>query len=119
MATMMKPVIDGHWEDWVDSALGLVILSSPWFLGMFEMQMPAMNAVIVGLAVLGLSVLALGAYQDWEEWLNIALGLWLAASPWLFGYSHLAVPMAVHIGLGLLVALLAAYELWEDRKIKG
>ncbi|MDP1731227.1 MAG: SPW repeat protein [Devosia sp.] len=36
--------------------------------------------MVVGLA-------ALYAYQLREEWISALLGLWLAASPWLLGFS--------------------------------
>lgn len=112
------PFVHRHWQDWADLVLGIVILASPWFLGMMEMQAAAMNAMIVGLAVVLISALALGWLRPWEEWINVALGLWLVASPWVFGYSQLTEPMAAHVILGLLVAVLAGSELWEERRAK-
>lgn len=119
MATMMKPMSMRHWQDWVDVALGTLILISPWMLGMTGM-MPVLSTVVVGAAVLGLSALALGAFEDWEEWLNAGLGLWLAASPWIFDYSHHADATGAHLVLGLLVAGFALSELrgeWQARHV--
>lgn len=121
MASVVKPsvkspFVNRHWQDWADLALGLVILSSPWALGLAGMQLPAMNAMIVGLAVLFLSVVALGWLEPLEEWLNVALGLWLMASPWLLGYADLVEPMAAHMVLGALVVLLAGSELWQESR---
>lgn len=115
MATMMKPMDVRHWQDWVDIALGLLILASPWVLGLTEM-MPVLNAVVVGLVVLGLSALALGAFRDWEEWLNVACGVWIAASPWIFGYSSHAEATGTHLLLGLMVAGFAISELRDSAR---
>ena len=116
MAAIMKPFINRHWQDWADLVLGLLILASPWAVGIAELPTPAMNAVIVGLAVAFLSIIALGALEKWEEWLNVGLGAWLMASPWALGYSHLDQATAVHMGLGVLVILMAGSELWQERK---
>ncbi len=54
---------------------------------------------------------ASGALVEWEELLNLALGLWLMAAPWLTGFAH---TKAAHIslGVGIVIAYLAALELW-------
>ena len=58
-----------------------------------------------------LSLAALIAFADWEEWAALAMGLWLLASPWVLGFPH-AAAMKIHIGVGLVVAYLAGLELW-------
>ncbi len=63
-------------------------------------------------AVLGLiSLAAMIAYKDWEEWANLLLGLWLIISPWLLGFAHTRA-MHFSIGFGVVVAFLAALDLW-------
>ena len=49
------------WEDWTETALGLWLAVSPWVLG-FDNAVARVNAVVIGLAVLTLSLWAL---QDW------------------------------------------------------
>jgi hypothetical protein len=70
---------------------------------------------VVGLAVISVAGLELSALQCWQEWIEFALGLWLTASPWMLGYNHLSSLTAMHIVLGILVAMLACFELWQDR----
>lgn len=40
--------------------------------------------------------------------LNIVAGVWLAASPWLLGFSELTTAMWTAVALGAVVAVLAA-----------
>jgi hypothetical protein len=47
----------------------------------------------------------------WTEWINLLLGFWLIASPWVLGFAHTRA-MHVSIGVGVVVAFLAALEIW-------
>ncbi|TKB76767.1 MAG: hypothetical protein E5W81_14995, partial [Mesorhizobium sp.] len=47
----------------------------------------------------------------WEEWVNLVVGLWVLASPWVLGFQA-TTAMTVHVVIGILVAVLAAIELW-------
>lgn len=69
------------------------------------------NALISGLVIAGLSVAALAAFAQWEEWLNLLLGLWVLVSPWVLGFQG-TTAATVHIVGGILVAGLAAIEMW-------
>ena len=46
------------------------------------------------------------ATARWQEWASFALGLWLAVSPWLVGYTEneAATADAAFVGLGLALA---------------
>jgi hypothetical protein len=63
------------------------------------------------LVIAGLSVAAIAAFAQWEEWLNLLLGLWVLASPWVLGFQGTTAG-TVHIVVGILVAALAAAEMW-------
>lgn len=58
-----------------------------------------------------LSLAALIAYENWEEWANLLLGLWLIASPWLLGFAHTRA-MHLGLGMGIVIAFLALLDLW-------
>jgi hypothetical protein len=96
--------------------LGLFLLVSPWIVG-YSGQ-PAGNAVISGLVIAGLSIAALAAFAQWEEWLNLLLGLWVLASPWVLGFQG-TTAATVHIAVGILVAALAAIEMWMTQRTLG
>jgi hypothetical protein len=44
------------------------------------------------------------ATARWQEWASFVLGLWLAVSPWIFGYAddqHAATANAAFVGIAL------------------
>jgi hypothetical protein len=90
--------------------LAALLFVSPWLFrltnGSGKMDLWATGAVI---AVISLA--AMIAYKDWEEWANFLLGLWLIASPWLLGFAHTRA-MHFSFGVGIVVAFLAALDLW-------
>jgi SPW repeat-containing protein len=53
------------------------------------------------------SAAAIAAFSDWEEWLNLVLGIWLASAPWILGYAHTRAAH-VRVAAGAIVAYLAA-----------
>jgi hypothetical protein len=90
--------------------LGAILFVSPWIFG-FAPGAESQNAMISGIVIAVLSVAALAAFAVWEEWLNLIVGLWVIVSPWILGFAG-ATAMTVHVVIGILVALLAAVELW-------
>ena len=52
--------------------------------------------------------------RRWEDWCNMVLGLLLALSPWLLGFTAYDAAMLAHIGLGGLVVLVAVIEVWQS-----
>lgn len=93
--------------------LGLLLAISPWMVGYSGQA--AQNAVIAGLIIAVLSIAALAAFAQWEEWLNLLLGLWVLVSPWALGFQG-TTAATMHIVIGILVAVLAAIELWLTQR---
>ena len=108
------------WEDWLGMLLGVLIMVSPWFpiqvsdVVDVERSHLVLNCFVVGMLVLGLAQLEYVALHRWEEVASIVLGLWLIASPNIFGYSEDQALQLWHILLGGLVALIGALQLWQD-----
>ncbi len=102
------------WEDWFGMVLGVVIGLSPWIAGRPEGELPMLNAIAVGAAVLLLAETELVDLHRWEESLALLCGVWLIASPFAFGYAEAGGLAAWHFALGGIVVLLAAVELWQD-----
>jgi SPW repeat len=50
----------------------------------------------------------------WQDWASFALGLWLAVSPWVLGYSHQEAPTANAAFIGLALALCSHFEISFD-----
>jgi hypothetical protein len=58
-----------------------------------------------GAAIAAMSVAAIIAFSDWEEWTKLLIGFWLMVSPWMLGFAHTG---AMHVGIWVGAAL----ELW-------
>jgi hypothetical protein len=97
--------------DVVNLIAGLVLVISPWVLGFAGVSF-AWNAWIVGVVVALVAIGALVAFQQWEVWVNLVLGLWAIFSPWVLGFAGNTGAMAVHVIVGIVVAVLAAVELY-------
>jgi drug/metabolite transporter (DMT)-like permease len=112
------------WEDWFGMLLGVLIVVSPWFplqpthdVMDSERSVMILNTFVVGMLVFGLAQLEYVALQRWEEVAEIAIGLWLIASPLMFGYSGDDFLRAWHATLGGVVVLLGALQLWQDWRL--
>ena len=91
--------------------LGGVLFASPWIFS-YPSGHEWTNATIAGVAIMVLSIAALAAFTVWEEWLNLVLGLWLIASPWVLHFPG-TTAMRVNVVIGAIVAILAAIELYD------
>jgi hypothetical protein len=113
----LKDLLKTHrtWEDGVGLALGLIIGLSPWFYDEPVVPVVVLNSALVGLAVLLLAQLELVRLRRWEEIAQLACGLWLLGSPFIFHYAHQDHLRLWHWVLGSAVSVLALFELWQDR----
>ncbi len=103
-----------QWEDWASWGLGIWLVLSPWTF-FFDQETRAMeNAVAVGVLILVAEVVELSIFRDWEEWINVVAGAWLAVSPWVLGVVSVAARWNF-VAVGGLVVVLALYELREMR----
>src|SRR6202046_3602524 len=96
--------------DFYSAAFGLFLFVSPWLFA-YANKNARLDLWASGAAIAAISIAAIIAFSNWEEWLNLLLGLWLIGSPWVLGFAHTRA-MHVSIGLGAMVAFIAALELW-------
>ena len=90
--------------------LAMFLVISPWLFARAN-GTAAIDLRACGVAIALLSLAAMLAFANWEEWANLLLGLWLTVSPWVLGFAHTRA-MHFSIGVGAMVAFLAALELW-------
>lgn len=102
------------WEDAASMSMGVLIIVSPWLTQVPASPAIVINAVIVGLLILGLAGIESAAPAAPEEWLELVCGLWIASSPWLFGYAGNAQFAILQVASGLAVVALALLELKQD-----
>jgi hypothetical protein len=98
--------------DAVNLVIGAVLLVSPWLFGFGGDTTATWNAALSGAFVAALAIAAIAAFDDWEEWLSLAAGAWVAVSPWLLGFSANTTAMRLHLIAGVIVAVVAAVRLW-------
>lgn len=90
--------------------LALLLFASPWLFALQNATAKVdlwVSSAIIAVISLG----AIAAYANWEEWANLLLGIWLVVSPWVVGFAHTRA-MHFSIGIGAVVAFLAALDLW-------
>ncbi|GLR88937.1 SPW repeat protein [Bradyrhizobium iriomotense] len=90
--------------------LAAVLFLSPWLFRLTN-EPGKVDLWISGIIIGLVSLAAVIAYRDWEEWLNVLMGVWLIASPWLLGFPHTRA-MHISIGVGVVVVLLALFDLF-------
>lgn len=79
------------WENWTNLVLGIWLFITPW---MFTTSLSAdvtmrasWNFWIIGASIAVAAGLALQDIKPWEEWVSLALGVWMFISPWVFAYA--------------------------------
>jgi hypothetical protein len=97
----------------VSAVFALLLFLSPWLLG-FSGETAAWNAWISGAVLAAMSARAVVAFAEWEEWIELALGLWILASPFVLRFAAESSAGKVHLIVGSVVTLLAAVELWKE-----
>jgi len=102
-------------KDWVTLVLAICLFISPWVIGFTAAMMPAWNAWIVGVLLGALALATLSVFAEWEEWVNLVLGLWLIVSPWVLHFAADRNVMITHVVLGVLVVAASAWSVWDVR----
>ncbi|MFW6060073.1 MAG: SPW repeat protein [Phycisphaeraceae bacterium] len=89
--------------------LGIWLIIAPFVLT-YELPRAVWNDVIVGFLVVIFAGSRLAALRHtWLSWVNVVLGLWLIAAPFVLGYFE---PEAIwnDVILGIVVLILAAWS---------
>ena len=113
MENAQAPGSARRWEDWASILLGIVAAATGVYFHP-ALDMIAINSVVVGMVIIALAALDLTIPPSWEEPFEVLAGFWLVVSPAWFEYAD---PLRIiHIIIGGAVIVLAAVELWQDRK---
>ncbi len=105
--------LTAQWKDAVNLVLGLWLVISPWALNFMLVEAPTWNAFVVGVVIAVAAAAALIAFNQWEEWVEAALGAWLIVSPFLLGFSMEFYATWNQIIVGALVGALAVWSAME------
>ena len=102
-----------RFPDEINVVLAALLFVSPWVFSYTGESLAAWSAWIGGGVVAILAIAALVRFAEWEEWINVALGVWLVIAPWVLGFSAVAAAMWSHVILGVVIAALAAWRAWS------
>lgn len=96
-----------------NSFLGAFLFVAPWLFA-FPLSRTRLDAWISGAILSIFSTATVFAFVKWEQLINLLIGCWILASPWVLNFQHTAA-MHVAIGIGAVVVYLSMLELWLDR----
>jgi len=100
-----------RWQDWTSFALAVWLALSPWFAGYSDHDAATGNAAFCGLLLALAAHFEASCCEDSGEWINLGLGLWLVAAPFVLGFAALNSATANAMAVGVLVSALAASTL--------
>lgn len=108
-----------HWQDTSATLLGVWLVISPWTLRyFFPTSVPdgpvTWSFVASGLVVVLLGVAVSFSFRSWEEWLEVGIGVWLIASPWILRFSELQPSLWNAILTGAILLVLSGSVLAEE-----
>jgi len=101
-------------QDLLEIVVGLWLCISPWVLGYEHTgssQVAGWGAIVVGIGVLLFSFEDLVLPSQFEEWVEMGLGVALMALPWLWGYSDNTLATLNSLIPGFLVSGIAVWAL--------
>ena len=108
-----------HWQDPVNVFLGAWLVLSPWAVGYADDRTILFTFVLTGALLVAAAIGAIVVPQAWEEWVEVALGVWLMASPWIVGFAGHLDAMQNALFSGLVVTVLALWVLGTDDAYGG
>ena len=105
----------------VNLLLGVWLVASAWIFLYDGSTAGAWNSVAVGAVIFVIGVTrVVSLVRPLLARVNVVLGLWTIASPWVFGYAAGEPAMWNSVVVGIVVTLLALWSanatVWRDRK---
>jgi hypothetical protein len=108
-----------HWQDPVNVFLGAWLVLSPWIVGYADDRTILYTFVLTGALLVAAAIGAIVVPKAWEEWVEVGLGVWLMASPWVVGFDARMAAMQNALFTGLVVTVLALWVLGTDDAYGG
>lgn len=107
------------WKGFLRAMIALWVLISPWVLLHLSMAAPSQlqisdaalwNFLIVGVAMMVISIAPVMASTIWEGRVNAAVGIWLVASPWILGFRSDLVLTWNAVVVGILAVAVSGWR---------
>lgn len=109
-----------HWQDAVTLLTGIALIAVALFVDITPPEGVSLAAAIWNIALVGgaaviIAVAAMYAFNEWEEGLELVLGIWLIVSPWLLGFSDIRILTWLAVVGGAIIALMALTVLIQPK----
>lgn len=102
---------------WVETLLGLALIAAPFAFGYRDTSAAFWGSIVIGAVIVLVS--GYKAYvkkpERWEGWVDVVAGIAVALLPFLFGFSAVVMALWACVVIGVLVAILSAYDLYVTR----
>lgn len=110
-----------HFQDWITLLVGALLVITPFMIAVVAPDgtstLPLLaNFVACGVAAIVLAFVTLFAFRQWEEWLEIGLGLWLIASPWVLGFTYANPAIWAAVLGGAVIVAMGVWTRFEDTR---
>jgi hypothetical protein len=106
-----------RWQDQLMVLLGLWLIISPMALDYAPGSAEAINAYVAGAVIAVLAAFDLYQTYVWAVLLNLAVGVWVAVSPWALQVAGVPSITSNFVIAGLAVVVLALWELRSDPEL--
>jgi hypothetical protein len=97
------------WSSYLGVLAGAWLIGAPFALG-YQGTAALVNDIVLGAAILGLSVWATFTCRTLPSWITVALGVWLIIAPFVVGYDRMGEIVgakANDVALGVVVGAIA------------
>ncbi len=99
---------------WITALIGLALIIAPFALAFSGNRAALTSSVVLGAAVLVLSILK-GLLRDrmpWEYWVIGLLSILIAGTPFILGFNTVQRAFLTTTVLGIVAFLLCAYQIY-------
>ncbi len=100
--------------DAINLVVGACLFASPWIFD-FWSDPATQNAWYMGAIVALVATMELAQFEEWAEWVNLTVGLWVLAAAGVLNFEGQTIAMLVHLLAGSVVTILAAIRLYAAR----
>ena len=104
-------------QHWSIVVLGIFIPAAALLGESSDIAVP-MNATLLSLILLGSTAFEFLRLPRWQDASEFICGVWLIGSPFAFGYDRVGQLRYWHIASGVLLIVLAVFNLWKDRNAR-
>lgn len=106
---------------WITGILGLAFAAAPFVLGYTDNTIATWTSLILGAAVMIDSYIeALSEGKDkWEYWTATVIGIGAVVAPFILGFGAHMTAMWTSVSVGVLLAIVAGYQLFSDQPHYG